>query len=516
MVGLINFYRRLSSRQIVALFTLSSIFFAWRVIYIQHGWVNDDFVVYYESARLFSMGNWQEGLQVYSWPFYPTLMMLLHQLFGYELQTCAQLISILLFGIATYGLLTIIRISNGDKLTIFCGAIILFSSSYLVGDVLPMLLRDPGAWAFFLLSLVFLVRFYRENSYKTALAWQLFAIIATLFRIEYITFLVLMPLVVFFKRELGITQRFSMFLKAQLLLLAFLILFIVLLMLMPTVSIDDFGRLKEIADVFGSRYEATASILSQKSETLGTQVLSNDWDSYVTLALLIVFVSLSAIKCLNALGWMNSLLLLSSRNKQVSLDNDTKHILIFAVLLSLLNALVIVMSVFLLSGRYTAPFALSLMILASFSLAYFIRLSRSSSDTGVKIFVFIVVLFMAFGVVNNLWVKPVGSNFQQDAVAWLRVNHIENEDIFFDDSRTRYYARAPYKERINGRDDYFERAVRKREVEGYQYLLVNLSSKQPKREEFIANNLPQYRMVKRFYGVRNKKSIAIYEKVQKP
>ncbi len=157
----------LSENQLQKFITLLAVLIACQVIYTQHGWINDDSVLYFEMARLFSMGEWKQGVAMFSWPFYPALISAVHQLTRFEIQTSAQVLNVLFFAITTYSFISLIRLAGGNKTTLICGGFLLLSSAYIVGDVLPMLMRDQGFWAAFLTSLVYFTRFYHAGDKVT-------------------------------------------------------------------------------------------------------------------------------------------------------------------------------------------------------------------------------------------------------------------------------------------------------------------------------------------------------------
>ena len=54
-----DLYKNTSMNQMqVALTTIGIVVACW-IMYIQHGWINDDSVIYFETARLFSIGEWK-------------------------------------------------------------------------------------------------------------------------------------------------------------------------------------------------------------------------------------------------------------------------------------------------------------------------------------------------------------------------------------------------------------------------------------------------------------------------
>ncbi|ABE49035.1 hypothetical protein [Methylobacillus flagellatus] len=162
-----------SIRQLHFIFIALALLFASWINYIQHGWINGDSVLYFEAARLFSLGEWKAGMEVWGWPFFPFLIAGVHKLSGLDIHCSAQVLNTLLFGLATASFLQLIRESGGHKTALISGGLILFSSQYIVGDILTMLLRDQGFWAFFLTSLVFLVRYAKHYRIRDALLWQI-------------------------------------------------------------------------------------------------------------------------------------------------------------------------------------------------------------------------------------------------------------------------------------------------------------------------------------------------------
>ncbi|MGZ9002091.1 MAG: hypothetical protein ACXW1T_13365, partial [Methylophilus sp.] len=92
----------LSDAQLQKLITVLGIVIACQVIYIQHGWINDDSVLYFEMARLFSLGEWKQGIALFNWPLYPALISIVHQLTHLSIQTSAQILDVIFFAITTY------------------------------------------------------------------------------------------------------------------------------------------------------------------------------------------------------------------------------------------------------------------------------------------------------------------------------------------------------------------------------------------------------------------------------
>ena len=78
----------------------------------------------------------------------------------------------------------------------FALGVILLSHQF--NSVRQYIVRDHGFWAFYLVSLYFLLKYVEDVSWKNALAWSASLLMATLFRIEGAIFLLTLPCCVLF------------------------------------------------------------------------------------------------------------------------------------------------------------------------------------------------------------------------------------------------------------------------------------------------------------------------------
>ncbi len=89
-----------------------------------------------------------------------------------------------------------------------------------------------------------------------------------------------------------------------------------------------------------------------------------------------------------------------------------------------------------------------------------------------------------------------------------------NTEVFYVTPRSRYFAGAPYAGRGYDYWDYTRKAIEDGTIYRYSYLVINLDidAEYPARKKLLNEKLPQYSVVKEFYGYRNKKKIMIYLK----
>lgn len=494
---------------------IASMLLATWMQYIQHGWINPDSVLYFEGARLFALGEWQQAVNVFRWPLYALSIAAIHKVTSLSIHTSAQVLSVIFFGIATASFIKIIDLAGGKAKAILAGALILFSSQYIVGDVLEMLLRDQGFWAFFLTSLVFFIRFYKTRSVYDALLWQLCAITATLFRIEGVTYLIGLPLILLFTHQQTNNRVRHYFISNSLSILAISSI-LVSLMLSNELSMKSFGRLSE---VFTSNfyYELTKQFF-EKSRIMSEQVLGGYLEEFATAGLILTFLYVMVVKAFSTTGFFNvGLAFFSIKSHKKLINNEVFLILKVTVFLALINMALIITKVFVLSGRYVVPLAFVLMIIASMYLADTLKylVATKKADLKKKWLVIALLAFMLMGVIKNMLPKQEGYNYMQDAISWLKENNVENKPVFYNEPRLRYYAGAPFLGKWSDNWRVVMSEIENGSVYRYDYLVINHSSEYPERELMILEKLPMFVEVKRLNERKHKKSIVIYKKLDK-
>ena len=512
---MLNKLRTLTTTQLHAIAAILAIMTAWRVIYIQHGWINDDTVLYLESARAFSLGDWKTGCDLFPWPFYALLITALHKLTTFNFQLCAQILNVIFFAISTISFLRIIALAGGNKITLICGALLLFSTTYIVGDVLPMLLRDQGFWACFLTSLVFFIQYYRDQQLKHALGWQVFALLAVLFRIEAAMYIIFLPLSLWFLPETTFIKKSKLFFNANFLNISLAVLGLIA-MAMYEKSLTDFGRLQEIFYSFSQIKDNFSQLLATKTHVLATQVLGNFLKDYAWMSLILTFISISIIKSLTVAGWAALGLVTAywSKIKKLIAKDVWRNLCVVAAL-AFINAVLIIFKVNLLSGRYVVSFGFILLVFAAFGLQLLVEKWQAKQLTTIEeIGLPIVTLVIAVGFSTNIAPKGSNYNYEQQAVTYMQQQKIPNDKVFFVSPRARFYAGAPYTTRGYDYWDYIQTAIKNDSIKQYDYLLLNLKVDEDHKIQLalLQQQLPGYQLEKEFFGYKNKKEIIIYKK----
>jgi len=482
---------------------------AIQVQYIQQGWINPDSVIYLEAAKLFSLGDFKAGYDVFPWPFYSLCIALVNQVTHLGVHPSAQILNVIFFAIATISFINIIILAGGKQQQIIAGGLIWLSSQYMIGGVLEMLLRDEGFWAFYLLSIVFFIRFYQTHQMQDALFWQVCITIATLFRLEAITFLFFMPFLLLFQQACNVKQRYKHFLSANAINIAITILIISLFTLNDELSTKFLGRLNE---VFTSNVwqQFTQKLLDQ-SKIMATRVLGEYLNEFAIQGLLLTFIFVIIVKVINVTGLINIILSILAINKHQQLINSNAFsILKTAAIIAFLNSSLIITKVFVLSGRYVLALSFILMIFASFYLAELLFNRKNSNKS--EWLITIIIIILCGGLIKNLMPKSQGYNYLQEAVYWVKTNSSESQRIYYSEPRMRYYAEVKY----NGKwsDDWLKikTDIESNKIIEFDYLVLAHQENHKQTEKNILRKINYFGEIKRFYSSNPTKYVAIYKK----
>lgn len=496
---------RYSPKRFILYATAASILLAAWMQYIQHGWINPDTLIYFEQARLFAAGEWRQALDIFNWPLYGICIAAIHKLTFLDIHQSAQSLNMVFFGVATYSFLTIIKLANGTTRTLFWGTLLLFSAQYIVGDALEMLMRDQGFWAFYLASIVCFIKYNQTTQLRFALLWQGTIIVAMLFRIEAILYLLLLPFLWLIFTKQNKSQKLVFVVHTYALCIIFAALITVAFTSLPDLTMSQFGRLDEVFNT--NVMDKLTAKLTTQAEIMADQVLGHYLDEFALQGLLLTFIYVIIAKSISTTGLIPiALSVLGIRsNKQIS--HPVRKILLLVMLVALIAALLIITKVFVLSGRYLIALTWILLIFASF---YLHQLSTKRERVP-SVVTAVIVIILGLSTIKNILPKAQGYNYQQNAVTWLKQNSKSNEEVFYSDPRMRYYANAPFIGKWDDNRQYLSQAISSGSIRQFQYLVINHDRKHIAEEKALLTKLETFSEIKRFYARKKRKYVSIYK-----
>ncbi|MDR2874389.1 MAG: glycosyltransferase family 39 protein [Methylobacillus sp.] len=463
---------------------LSAVLVASWVAFQAHGFTNNDGVLYIEVAKQFSNHEWKKGLALYNWPFYPALLATLHSLTGLTFQEAGTVLTVMFFALSSTGLVLLVKELGGDRRVMLFAAILLLCSPYIVRNLLPMVvMRDHGFLAFHVWSVVFFLRFRQNPNVKKALWWGVAAILATLFRIEGIIYLALLPVVLLVDTSRPWTSRFVLLLKSEILPLIMGLLLFFILLWHGTLSIEKLGRLGDPISFIQLTIAQLTHGLSTKADLYGATILGPYLKDYAFNGILLTLLLVLIVKIAASAGWLQLLLaVLPSRMIQY---HTPRHILIlkWLAVIGIGNAIIVLLSVFVLSTRYLLPLAILILIFSAFGLDC---IARSLQN---KRLIYGIALILLLQFVANI--RPPGADrlSEIDAAHWVRHHASQEQTVFFDDGRMRYYAYGESSERRKLPWVEMQKLLTPEFLARYDYIVVHVSPDDKDQKEFLRAKL---------------------------
>lgn len=479
--------RNLNESGVAWLATFLGVLLATWMVLQAHGAINSDGLLYIEVARLFAAGEWQEGSKLYPAPLYPFLIFIVHKISGLQLQWSAHVLAIVAFGMTSGGLMVLVRAVGGDRNTMIAAMLLLFASPYLVGDVLPMILRDQLFWAVHLWSLVFFIRYYREPILRDALSWGSLAALAVLLRVEALIYLLLLPMVFLADSTRSWRDRWLRIAGANRVLFGLLLFAVAVYILFPGLRMERFSRLHDPFDVAFRVADQLTHGLDVKSRLFGQEVLGKYLKDYAFSGLLFTLGYALLTKALSSAGWLQLVVALLGRTTRFrSCGPSFNAVFVWLIVLGLVNGVFIILAHFLLPKRYLIPIAFVILVFAAFGLRALYDMWRTHKfgDLFQRWATPGIFLLLAGHLLVLVW-PAYEKNPEIEAARWLSLHASEDSRIYYDSRRVRYYATGDASDRTKDDwpvvlDHFGSDAIRQ-----FDYMVVRIPKRNSERQDIL-------------------------------
>lgn len=167
---------------------------------IPDGVLGRDGVLYVVTAEVFSTQGFAATYAKFSWPFYPIIIGTLQQIIPISFETSAHLINICLYTLLVDSFIRCYWQWQPYAQYKWLPAVIILSYTG-INDYQPEIFRDWGFWAFCWLSFYYFLKAYQNTDVRDFLGWQFAIIIAFLFRIEAVAFMLALPFIFLFIKK---------------------------------------------------------------------------------------------------------------------------------------------------------------------------------------------------------------------------------------------------------------------------------------------------------------------------
>jgi hypothetical protein len=218
--------------------------------------INLDGMIYLNSATAFLNGGIKSAAAIFNWPLYSCLIAFVSKLTHMSLLNSAYAVNFIADLLTVIFFIALVKELGGTYRVQVIAAFVVVFFPYL-NHFRDSITRGHGYIAFALLSLLLLIRYFRNYQWRYAIGWGVAITIATLFRVEGACFVLYAPLILFFKPgEDGFTKKIQYVAKAYVVQLT-----IFLFCIFPILVFAYFYKINVLAHV-GRTIDIVTQILS--------------------------------------------------------------------------------------------------------------------------------------------------------------------------------------------------------------------------------------------------------------
>lgn len=455
--------------------------------------INPDAICYLQSAESMKQG-WHAATHICDqakWPFYSAVIYGFTQLTHLNSLLSAYIINGFFSLMSIFVFIAIIRFFTTDKTILWLAAfIILFAHEF--NAVKQYIIRDHGYWAFYLLSLFFLLHYFRKASWISALGWSVSLLFATLFRIEGAIFLMFLPFLTFLNFQqspLARVRGFFQLLTPLILAFIFVVLF--------THPQQEFRKLIELQNQFLHGAAFIVDKFHERSDALVHVVLGqgNGRDAQLVLFLVLsVWYGMNVITHLSLIYFV--LVIYSVWKKLLPYRYPENLVLYGYVLINFVVTIAFFAENLFLSKRYLIALALVLMLWIPFALADLIKKQK-------KLIVALTFFFILISSLGGFLDFGYSKAYLHDAGDWLANNVPPEAKLYCNDYQVMYYSK-------HFNQDFFSRwqaystlnVMKQNQWKNYDYLALRTNSHE---------NLPLQMIPTTIFKNKRGDQVSIYE-----
>lgn len=403
--------------------------------------VNPDGICYLLSAQMVGSAPIKEVMQLCpqsQWPFYPTLIFAFVKLTHFSYPMAAFMLNSLFSLISVMMFICIVKELGGSGRVLWLAAlVILFNHQFNI--IRDAIIRDHGFWAFYLVSIYCLLRYFREPKLSTALIWSMSLLAATLFRIEGAIFLIAMPLIswIFIRRSWKEQTKWLLMLNLPLLLVFVFIL--TWHLAFPQQSLHKLGRVSEIINQMQHGILMLVNRFHAAKLSLAQYVLPSESTTDAGIVLFLVWIAWYAYNVVITFSLVYALLLVYALISGAAKWRPGTSLVIWGyVAVNLIITLSFLVEHMFISKRYLIALSLTLMLWVPFALNDLIDKWASLRHRVLLLFSALIISISALsGIVefghSKFYIRSAGN--------WVAQTVPEDAKLYVNDFQLMYYTR---------------------------------------------------------------------------
>lgn len=396
--------------------------------------INQDAVFYINAIF-----NDTESVQrLNNWLFYSKLIYWLSLATGLELETSAHLLNTLLDALLVIAFLRMTEELGAKPPVLIWAALIILSLPYF-NDNRSEIIRGHGYWAFALLAATHYIRLYRRFNWAQLATWLVLMAVATLFRIEGMALILILPTGLLLNRKVVFEQRLKNLARSYL-----PIGIGVILITATFVYTGGFeNRLLEVGNAFNQLYSSLAHTVPEKAALLRQHLFPLFSDSNAQFSIYTIVISAIAMDLIQAMTFLYFAIWVARKYFPASgLSNDATPIITVWFVANIAVLIPYMLHHFVMVSRYTLLLAILLLVVVAFSLAEF-REKKIKQPSRVNRLIYgVLFALIAIFYLDSLIESRSNKVYIAEAGHWLRDNLDRCARVGTDHQRERlrYYA----------------------------------------------------------------------------
>ena len=504
------FVTKVSSKSVYPVTLLLSLIISVWVIY-HNDVINSDGVCYLAAAENYlsseSLANLMHTCGQAQWPFYSLLVAQVTKLLHLSPFNSANIINVIFDLISVSSFLLIAEALGGKRILWLAAITILCAHDF--NSLRNYIIRDHGYWAFYITSIYLFIRFLKQPSLLRALLWSFCVVLAFMFRLEAIAFLILCPFSVFLIKHYSSREKIKSFFALNSLMLIFILGLGCYSVLNTNASTLHFGRLNEIANASLYTVQNLVNNFNATKLQLSQHILSIYARSDAGLILFLVFIIWYVIAVIKSLGLGYSLFAIFSTKFHDDMSPVAKFTLSNYIMVNIAVTLIFLFEAHFISKRYLLGLSFTLMFFVPLGMLALYHLRR---DNRHRLLLGVGLLLIVTGAVGGIYSFGYSKNYIRAAGEWVKSS--AQQRIFSNDLVLLYYAKPNDKNIFTDYNGMLNQISTRQRINwhDYDFIMLHIDRHADANTRYLLNSIP-YASIKVFKNRRLDK-VVIFQVMQ--
>lgn len=425
-------------RQVYVFAFLTSILLSLLLDY-RYSVINPDGICYLMSAEMLGSAPLRDVMKLCpqsQWPFYSGFIYVLAQISHLSYALSAQILNGLLSLVSVITFINIVKLLGGNQRVMWLAAlVILFDHQFNI--VRDAIIRDHGFWAFYLISIYLLLKYFQQSKWTTALLWSASLVLATLFRIEGAIFLLALPFIALFYPQTSLKDRVKIFITLNFPIILMCLTLVIWLVFHPD-QMQQLGRVQVLIHQIQNGVAILAERFDTVKESLIQYVFPIESIPDAGAGVVVLWIGIYLYNLLLTLSYVYAILIAYAfKNRVVVFPAKSSLVIWGYIAVNAMMTLGFLAESLFISKRYLIALTLVLMVWVPFAIN---DLIKKWSSTRHRVFLgamaFLFFVYALGGVVEFGRTKY----YVREAGTWLASEVPLNASLYVNDFQLMYYS----------------------------------------------------------------------------